>query len=250
MRRIKLFFCLALFLIFFISCTADKQRGVQASGDSGLKAAQGQSESSTNQNKLAGNKKSLIFVQSTWGDIICLNGCVGIFTGENRSNLMYSTVADRIEKHLGIKIKKMNFDEISEESRSKLLSNGVQSISIQRSSLLRNAIGFYKTVGSEKIFLVKASKLYKTNWVGRAQLWEEKLDVEFLVSGQVCNAMFDLTYAGKNTPSTKWIIVDENRKEVDRYRNEQLYRDINRLIGYLCGQQALKYLLPASYCRK
>ena len=240
-----LFICLST---FFLSCIADKQVGGRAPVDSARRVPQEQSRPVPNKYDI--NRKSTILLKGVWGDTIALYGCVGIFTGENPTNLRYPNVVNRLDKELDINIKKINFDEITEYTRSKLFSNGIQSISIQKSSLRQNSIGFFTEAGSDRIDLIKASKIYKTNWMGKAQLYEERLDFEFLTGGKFYNALFQITHGESQRPKTKWRIVDENRKILEKEQAVQLSGNVKTLIGNFCGQQGLAYLLPSTMCKK
>lgn len=251
----KLPFCPAFLLVFLLatfllSCTADKQQAVRPSVDPARGTSQVQSQRVTDKHDMNRSRKSLILLKSTWGDTIALYGCVGIFAGENSANLRYAEVVNRLDKELGINIKKMSFDEVSDYSRNKFFSNGIQSISIQKSSLLQKSIGLYRAVGSDRIQLVKASKIYKSNWMGKAQLYEEKLDIEFLSSGKSYNSMFHITHGQKQKPKTRWAIVDESRSVIEKDQAIQLSGNVKHLLGYLCGRQGLRYILPATMCRK
>ncbi|MFH1580630.1 MAG: hypothetical protein ABIC39_00905 [Pseudomonadota bacterium] len=246
----KLIFILFL-SIFFLSCVTGKKQTSIPPVDSLRVPTQTQSKQVTDKQEINRNEKTFILLKSVWGDTIGLKGCVGIFAGENSGNLRYKEAVSRIDKALGINIKKMSFDEeISEYLRTQFFSNGIQIISLQKSIVLQKSVGFYKAGSSDKVHIMKASKIGKTNWMGKAQLHEEKLDMEFLKEDRLYNAHFDITYAQQEKPKIRWSVFDENQKVIEKDETIRLRGNINNVIGYLCRQQGLRYIMPQAMCGK
>lgn len=197
---------------------------------------------------------SIILLKGVFGDTVTMHPGMGIFADKDLGNLRYRDVVDEVNKSLGIDIRKLDFDNIPQDKRENLFNNGIIAIYRARPPKLRKAVIFFQNSSTDQIYLVKNSKVFKTNWAGVCLLKAEFIEIEILTNqGEVLHAKFRIDYKDPKNPEKKWALFKQDRTLV-RYDDPNEFKPLKNktfsTLKRLCGSRDLSHIFPRVLCKR